>query len=230
MSGVNNRKNQFMCICGFHERDALLLELKQAMSRESKRLSHDEDSDSSSDNDDDDLLMDDTTSRPCELAVRMPLWDMIFDLRALHREVSATGVNNGGLQRMVCSALSCTVGGQRSRNKFAYKWVTMLPFLKYFPAQLSNFIYEYLSPELGLDYVEEKDRDHNRVLDTFLVRDSDECDIFTFGCLEIRSDHHRGTVRVRARPFPTDTFHGENPQVPAFGFAVLSFFFFAVLT
>ena len=230
MSGVNNRKHQFMCVCGFHERDALLLELKQAMSRESKRLLHDEDSDSSSDDDDDDLLTDDTTSRPCELAVRMPLWDMIFDLKALHREVSATGGNNGGLQRMVCTALSCTGGGRLSRNKFAYKWVTMLPSLKYLPAQLSNFVYEYLSRELGLDYVEEKDRDHNRVLDTFLVRDSDECDIITFGCLEIRSDHHRGTVRIRARPFPTDTFHGENPQVPAFVFAVLSFFCFAVLS
>ena len=62
MSGVNNRKHQFKCVSGFHERDALLMELKQAMSRESKRLLHDEDSDSSSDDDDDDLLTDDTTS------------------------------------------------------------------------------------------------------------------------------------------------------------------------
>ena len=117
ISGVNNRKHQFMCVSGFHERDALLMELKQAMSRESKRL-HDEDSDSSSDDEDDDLLTDDTTSRPCELAVRMPLWSMIFDSGALHREVSAAGVNNAGRQRMVCTALSCTEAGQRSADKF----------------------------------------------------------------------------------------------------------------
>jgi hypothetical protein len=66
---------------------------------------------------------------------------------------------------------------------------------------------------LGLDVLPEKERNIDGVLNTYLVRDSDKCDIFTFGGVALRSDAFKGTVRVRARPL--DTFHGTNPQVKA---------------
>ena len=43
--------------------------------------------------------------------------------------------------------------------------------------------------------------------------DKDKCVIFTFGGIAVRSEHSRGTVRVRARPFASDSFHGNNLQV-----------------
>jgi hypothetical protein len=67
----------------------------------------------------------------------------------------------------------------------------------------------------GLDYVPEDERDVHAVLDRCLVRDADGADIFTFGGIAIRSEHHKGTVRVRSRPFVSDPFRGRNPQVYA---------------
>lgn len=87
------------------------------------------------------------------------------------------------------------------------------PNLKYLSAQLGHFAYEYLHSSLGLEYLPEEERDINGVLDSCLVQDSDATDIFTFGGLAIRSLHHKGTVRVRARPFASDKFFGQNPQV-----------------
>ena len=88
--------------------------------------------------------------------------------------------------------------------------------LRYLPTQLAHFAYEYLADNLGLlvdKRLPESARDLGDVLQRYLVADDARCDIFTFGCLAIRSEHTRGTVRVRARPFPDDQFHGTNPQV-----------------
>ena len=76
-----------------------------------------------------------------------------------------------------------------------------------------RFIHEYLGGILGLGDVPEAQRDIHEVLDRYLVRDPDGTDIYTFGGLAIRSQHHKGTVRVRSRPFPGDQFRGRNPQV-----------------
>jgi hypothetical protein len=85
--------------------------------------------------------------------------------------------------------------------------------LRYLIPQLGHFAYEYLRSGLGLPDVPEKERDVNGVVERCLVRAADGADIFTFGGLAIRSLHHKGTVRVRSRPFSSDKFFGKNPQV-----------------
>ena len=84
---------------------------------------------------------------------------------------------------------------------------------KYLPTQLGHYVYEYLGEKLGLPRKPEEDRDLDHGLRTYFVPDNDKCDIFTFGGIAIRSEHSRDTVRVRARPFACDLFHGNNPQV-----------------
>jgi hypothetical protein len=64
-----------------------------------------------------------------------------------------------------------------------------------------------------LEDLPEERRDLDGVLKKCLVPDQDMCDIFTFGCMAIRSDAWRGILRVRARPFADDKFHGNNPEV-----------------
>ena len=85
--------------------------------------------------------------------------------------------------------------------------------MRFLPAQLGHFAYEYLGSKLGLEVLPEAERDINGVLDSCLVRDRDGADIFTFGGIAIRSLHHKGTVRVRSRPFASDKFFERNPQV-----------------
>ncbi len=60
---------------------------------------------------------------------------------------------------------------------------------------------------------EEEERDIDGVLERCLVREADGADIFTFGGVAIRSLLHKGTVRVRSRPFPSNKFFGRNIQV-----------------
>ena len=93
--------------------------------------------------------------------------------------------------------------------RFLYEWSRQFPDLKYLPTQLGHYIYEYLGEKLGLPWKPEEDRDLDHVLKTYLVPDKDKCDIFTFGGIAIRSEHSRGTVCVRARPFASDSdsFH-----------------------
>ena len=101
-----------------------------------------------------------------------------------------------------------------SGTRFSYKYAEEYPDLRFLPAQLCHFAHEYLRSSLGLPQVPEAERDINGVLDSCLVRDKDGADIVTFGGVAIRSPHHKGTVRVRSRPFASDKFFGRNPQVP----------------
>ena len=224
LSGNSNGKDQFMIISRFHDRASCLSKLRQAASRHRKFLSrgNESDSGSSSDNDDDDedddVLTDLHTSRPCEMAARMPLWDMTEDVKALRREPFSLGVKGRGLQRLVIAA--CKAGAPAISNKskgsgtrFSYKYAEEYPDLRFLPAQLCHFAHEYLRSSLGLPNVPEAERDINGVLDSCLVRDKDGADIVTFGGMAIRSPHHKGTVRVRSTPFASDNFFGRNPQV-----------------
>jgi hypothetical protein len=155
------------------------------------------------------------------VCIKLPLWDMSFDLKALHKTAEANGKRGRGLQRIVLAA--CKPGAATpsaraapsSTKRFSYHFSQQSPDLRYLPTQLAHFAYEYLADKLGLQRLPEPQRDLNHVLKTCLVADQDKCDIFTFGGLAIRSEHLRGTVRVRARPFPEDQFHGTNPQVSA---------------
>lgn len=225
LTNLTNRKDQYFCISNHHERSACLSKLSQAVSRHAKflarRRSGEDDSDSSSsdsvESGDDDFAFDQRASRPCELAVKLPLWDLTFDLKALHKEAEAVGNRARGRQRLVLAA--CKPGAPPASNasksvaRFSYEWSRQYPDLKFLPTQLGHYIYEYLGEKLGLSWVPEQERDLDHVLRTYLVQDHDKCDIFTFGGMAIRSEHSRGTVRVRARPFQTDSFHGNNPQV-----------------
>ena len=224
LSGNSNGKDQFMIISWFHDRASCLSKLRQAASRHRKFLSrgNESDSGSSSDNDDDDedddVLTDPHTSRPCEMAARMPLWDMTGDVKALRREPFSLGAKGRGLQRLVLAA--CKAGApaisnksKASATKFLYNYAEECPDLRFLPAQLGHFAYEYLGSKLGLEVLPEAERDINGVLDSCLVRDRDGADIFTFGGIAIRSLHHKGTVRVRSRPFASDKFFERNPQV-----------------
>ena len=204
-----------------------MTKLKQAIARNSRFLSRENESDSgsssnsSADEEDDDMLTDEITSRPCEMAIRMPLWDMTYHLEDLRRETFSMGTKGMGRQRLLLS--TCKPGttarsqssskGKAPAPKFVYNPAVDKPELRYLPAQLGHFCYEYLQNSLGLPDVPEAERDINGVLERCLVRDSDGTDIHTIRGLAIRSHRHKGIVRVRARPFPSDTFFGKNPQV-----------------
>jgi len=235
LANLTNRKDQFYCMASHHDRTSHLSKINQAVSRHTKvlarrRQEEEEDSSLCSSSDsaaesidgedvDDDLTFDERSSRPCEVCIKLPLWDMSFDLKALHKTAEANGKRGRGLQRIVLAA--CKPGAANpsaraapsSTKRFSYHFSQQLPDLRYLPTQLAHFAYEYLADKLGLQRLPEPQRDLNRVLTTCLVADQDKCDIFTFGGLAIRSEHLRGTVRVRARPFPGDRFHGTNPQV-----------------
>ena len=227
LSGNSNGKDQFITIAKFHDRASNVTKLKQAIARNSRFLSRENESDSgsssnsSADEEDDDMLTDEITSRPCEMAIRMPLWDMTYHLEDLRRETFSMGTKGMGRQRLLLS--TCKPGttarsqssskGKAPAPKFVYNPAVDKPELRYLPAQLGHFCYEYLQNSLGLPDVPEAERDINGVLERCLVRDSDGTDIHTIGGLAIRSHRHKGTVRVRARPFASDTFFGKNPQV-----------------
>jgi len=226
LTNLTNRKDQFQCIANHHERTASLSKLNQAVFRHAKFLAEEErDSDSSSsqgsssdESDHEELVFDQRASRPCELAVKQPLWDMTFDLKSLRMEAEAVGNRRRGRQRIVLAACKPGAppapGASKGVARFSYGWSKQFPDLKFLPTQLGHYIYEYLCDKLGLLYLPEPERDLDRVLRTYLVPDAkDRCDIFTFGCIAIRSEHSRGTVRVRARPFVSDSFHGKHPQV-----------------
>ena len=55
--------------------------------------------------------------------------------------------------------------------------------MRWLPAQLCHFAYEYYADSMGLDYVLEDELDVHAVLDRCLVREADGADIFTFGCI-----------------------------------------------
>ena len=115
LSGNSNGKDQFITISKFHDRASNLSLLKQAAFRHRKFQSRlggvESDSGSSSDDDndaDDDILSDPHTSRPCEMAAKMPLWEMTSDVQALRRELLTLGPRRQGLQRIVLAA--CRAG------------------------------------------------------------------------------------------------------------------------
>ena len=224
LSGSSNGKDQFRIVAQFHARSSTLAQLKAATNRHTKRLLCDlEDSQSSSsdadyaDDENDDMLIDEHTSRPCEMAAKLPLLEMSYDLKSIHREPIALGPQSRGIQRLVLAA--CNLGApvratdNAAASKFSYNYAKQFPPLKFPPIRLGHFAYEYLGRRLGLDVLPEQERDIDGVLNTYLVRGPDKCDIFTFGGIALRSDAFQGTVRVRARPL--DTFHGTNPQVKA---------------
>ena len=130
---------------------------------------------------------------------------MSFDISALHKQQEALGARGKGLQRIVLAAGKPGAAAPRE-GRFTYPWAQQCPELKFLPQQLAHYTYEYLHEKLGLGQVAEKNRDLNRVLQTCLAADADKCDIFTFGGLAIRSEHYAGTMRVRARPFASESF------------------------
>ena len=220
-SGNSNGKDQYRIIAGHHDRTSCLTTLKHCISRHARFMSRDKESDNSDsgsssqsddDDDDDDICgTDPFTSRPCEMAARMPLWERTYDIKALRREPLSLGKRGQGRQRIVIAA--CKPGapapsnrGKVSGTKFLYNHAMEFPNLKYLSAQLGHFAYEYLHSRLGLEYLPEEERDINGVLDSCQVHDCDATDIFTFGGIAIRSLHHKGTVRVRARPLPATNF------------------------
>ena len=97
---------------------------------------------------DDDLAFDQRASRPCELAVKLPLWDLSFDLKALHKEAEAVGNRGRGRQRLVLAACKSGAPPAPSASKavarFSYEWSLQFPDLKYLPTQLGHYMYEYL--------------------------------------------------------------------------------------
>jgi hypothetical protein len=224
-SGNSNGKDQYKIIAGHHDRAASLTTLKRCVSRHARFLSRDKESDSGSssysdDDDTDDICIDPLTSRPCEMAARLPLLERTYEVKALRREPLSLGTKRMGLQRIVIAA--CKPGapapsqrGKASGTKFLYKHAVEFPNLKFLPAQLGHFAYEYLRSSLCLEDLPEAERDINGVLEGCLERESDGADIFTFGGIAVRSLHQKGTVRVRARPFTSDKFFGRNPQVYA---------------
>jgi hypothetical protein len=203
LSGNSNGKDQFMIISKYHDRNAVLSQLKAANARNMRFEAHgkESDSESSSDSASDDEDVDNGASRPCEMAAKLPLWDMTYNLKSLHQEIFAMGPKGKGLQRMMVTAL-------KSQK---HPCTEKCPALKYLSVQLGLFAYQFLASELGLEGIQAAERDTDRVLQTCLVADRDMCNIFTVGGVAIRSDCNGGTVRVRARPLCT--FHGKHLQV-----------------
>ena len=89
-----------------------MTKLKQAILRNSWFMSQEDGSDSGSssdaadDEEDDDVVTDTSSSRPCEMAVRKPLWDMIFQAKDLRRELFSLGQMRKGRQRLVLFKLA----------------------------------------------------------------------------------------------------------------------------
>jgi hypothetical protein len=227
-AGITNGKDVFANIVGHHDRTRNIAMINDAVKRTSKRQartdagpghSSDSSSDAGGSDDEDDLCFDQRASRPCELAAKLPLWDMTFHSKSLHKNAESTGRRGRGRQRLLiaaCKAGAPVPSARKDRpdsTRFSYGAAAQYPDLKYLPTQLAHYAYEYLREQLGLEDLPEERRDLDSVLKNCLVPDTDRCDIFTFGCMAILSDHFRGTVRVRARPFADDTFHGSNPQV-----------------
>ena len=98
-----------MCISKYHDRSTSLLKLNQAVFRRNKHLARRSKGENGSslgsdDDSDDELAFDDKGSSPCELAVKLPLWDMLFDMSALHKQSEALGARGKGLQRLFLAA------------------------------------------------------------------------------------------------------------------------------
>ena len=125
-------------------------------------------------------------------------------MAAVDKMAEALGWRGRGLQRIVVLA-ACKSGAPAPSAKpfpgcmqrFSYNVSRQVPDLRFLPPQLAHFAYAYLAGKLGLDKrLQDAARNLDDVLKRYLVADGDRCDIFTFGCLAIRSEHTRGTVRI----------------------------------
>jgi hypothetical protein len=105
LSGISNGKDQFRIVAQFHARSSTLAQLKDATNRHTQRLLRDrsvEDSESSSSDADyahdenDDLLTDEHTSRPCEMAAKLPLLEMSYELSLYTGSLFHLGQKAGG--------------------------------------------------------------------------------------------------------------------------------------
>ena len=127
---------------------------------------------------DDDVDFDQCKSRPRQLAVKLPLRDLSFDLKALHKEAEAVGNRERGHQQPVLAA--CKPGAppaptaSKAVARFSYEWSRQFPDLKFLSTQLGQlgrYIHEYLCKKLGMCWSPEQDRDFGHVLRAYLVPD-----------------------------------------------------------
>ena len=141
---------------------------------------------------DDDLAFDQRASRPIELAVKLHLWDMSFDLKSLHKEAEEIANHGRGHQQLVLAACKSWAPSAPSVSKavarFSYECSQLFPDLKYLPTLFGHYIYISI-----LARKPEEDRVLDHVLRTYLVLNKDKCGhrhtgIFTFGGIAIRSE------------------------------------------
>ena len=158
LTNFTNRKDSFFCISNHHERSACLSKLNQAVSRPAKVLARGKsevDASSSSSSDSVERGNDDLprASRPWELAVKLPLWDLSFDLEALHKEAESVGNRGRGRQLSVLAACKSGAPFAPSASKavarFSYEWSRHFPNLKYLPTQLVDCVCEFWR-EIGI--------------------------------------------------------------------------------
>jgi hypothetical protein len=110
-------------------------------------------SDAGGSDDDEDLTFDQHSSRPCEMTAKLPLWDMTFHLKSLHKIVESSGRRGRCRQRLVSAA--CKAGAPSARrdhqDRFSYRATAQYPDLKNLPTQLAHYAYEYLRQQLGVE-------------------------------------------------------------------------------
>ena len=200
-ASCHNNKDIAIGITKFNERRGNLNRLK-AHARFLAGQDGDEIGDSSDDGDDAHM---DATTLPCVVAVKYPLWKSTLRRDKQHTRLEVFGKKGKGLQRINLDTTRIDSAETRA-----------FPNVKYLPSQIAHFAYDYLSDELGLRKLAEGERttaDIDSIRLQYIACDPyTGTHIETFGAIALESDAMSGIVRIRARPFSDDTWHGKNPQ------------------
>ena len=198
----NNRKQIAEGITTFNARRASLLML-DAQERSLEGEGDDEDCEDTDADYADDA---EKETYSCVVFVKYPLLESTFDRSAQHRRIEAPGRRGEGRQRINLN--TCRFDQALTRD-------CLTNFLDFLPVQLGQYAYDYLWRELGLRETPEAARtvgQLNAIRQHYIAQGKKGAHALTFGGIAIESDRMAGIVRVRARPFRSDPFHGRNPQ------------------
>lgn len=147
----------------------------------------------------------DATTLPCTVALKYPLWKSTLRRGKMHMRFEVFGKKGKGLQQINLHTTRMESAETRA-----------FPNVMYLPSQIAHYAYDYLSNELGLRKIAEGDRTVTDIdsirLEYIASNPFTGAHVETFGAIALESDAMAGIVRIRARPFSNDTWHGKNPQ------------------
>ena len=132
------------------------------------------------------------------MTVKLPLWDLSFDLKGLRKEAEAVGNHGREHQRLGLAAcefaplppLQLQARLSQGFRTSGHPRVVAISRFEVSSSSARHYIFEYLCEKLGLRWMPEHDRDLDHVLRTYLVLDKDKYNIFTFGCIKSGQSTH----------------------------------------